>query len=149
MLVMCALPLLAGCQSERWGPYTRPRISGQILAADTQEPIAGALVSRNGHQQSYKIDSPPKGCELMIRKVPVRSDDTGQFVLASERVLSIFRGSGWSQIQLWIEKQGYVTVQTNFSTTLATNLPGGETTVELGHILLQRAIRVNELPAGR
>src|SRR5262249_18762865 len=114
---------LTGCQSERWGPYTRKRISGQILAADTQEPIVGAMVSRTGHQQTNKTDSPPKGCELMIRKSPIRTDDNGHFVLQSERVLSIFRGSGWSQVQLWIEKPGYVTVQTNFSTSLATNLP--------------------------
>jgi len=73
----------------------------------------------------------------MIRKVPIRTDDNGQFVLESERVLSIFRGSGWSQLQLHIEKPGYVTVETNFPMSLATNLPGGVETLELGQILLQ------------
>jgi len=138
---------LTGCQSERWGPYSRPRISGRILAADTQKPVIGATVSRTGHQQTNKTDSPPKGCELMIRKVPNRTDDNGDFVLHGERILSIYRGSGWSQVQLWIEKPGYVTVQTNLSTSLATNLPGGEPTLELGHILLQPATQVNESPA--
>jgi hypothetical protein len=129
--------LLAGCQSERWGPYSLPRISGRVLAADTQQPVSAAMVSRHGRPPTANTSSPPKGSELMIRKVPIRTDDNGQFVLESERVLSIFRGSGWSQLQLHIEKPGYVTVETNFPMSLATNLPGGVETLELGQILLQ------------
>jgi hypothetical protein len=139
-MIRCAVVLvfaltLAGCKSGSWGPYTSPQVSGQVLAADTREPLEGVSVSRGGTERQPK--TPPKGGELMIRKVPVRTDEKGEFVLQSERVLSIFRGSGWSQVRLRFVKPGYLTLQTNYSLSVGTNSPAGEASLAVGQVFLQ------------
>jgi hypothetical protein len=141
--VALALTLsLAGCKSGSWGPYTSPRVTGQVLAADTRKPLEGVSVSRGGTERQPK--APPKGGELMIRKVPVRTDEKGEFELQSERVLSIFRGSGWSQTRLHFTKSGYLSLQTNFSLSLGTNSATGEATLAIGQVLLQPAGKMSE-----
>jgi len=37
---------LAGCKNLAWGPYVSPRVTGQVLAADTRQPLAGVKVTR-------------------------------------------------------------------------------------------------------
>ena len=125
--------IVSGCRSGRWGPYSSPQVSGQVLAADTQEPLPGVNVSRGGPEHSQQA---PKGGELMMRKTPVRTDQNGEFVLDSERVLSVFRGSGWSHVRLRFVKPGYLTLQTNLSLTLMTNAPEGEATLKIGRVFL-------------
>ena len=129
--------LVTGCQADRWGPYISPRITGQVLAADTVRPVAGVNVSRGRPDRT--TGWPPKGGELMIRKLPARTDQNGEFVLESERVLSVFRGSGWDQVRLRFEKPGFLTLQTNVPVSLETNLAAGEPVLALGKILLEPA----------
>lgn len=133
--------LVTGCQSENWGPYSHPRVTGQVLAADTQEPLAGVNVIRGGLEREYNSGSPPKGGELMMRKVPVCTDEKGRFKLDSERVLSIYRGAGWSQLRLRFEKAGFLTLSTNFSLSLDTNSPSGEALLAIGQVFLQPAAK--------
>ena len=137
--VLLASFLVAGCQTDRWGPYISPRVTGQVVAADTDQPVAGVSVSR-GHPE-HTAGWPPKGGELMIRKLPARTDQKGEFVLESERVLSVFRGSGWNQVRLRFEKPGYVTLQTNFPVSLETNLAAGEPVLAIGKILLDPVVK--------
>lgn len=131
--------LMCGCQSGSWGPYSSPRVSGQVLSADTEEPLLGVNVIRGGAEKPPQAGWPPKGGELMMRKPPVQTDKNGQFVLASERVLSVYRGTGWNHVRLRFIKPGFLTLQTNFSLTLMTNAPEGEASLPIGRVFLQPA----------
>src|SRR2546430_5578488 len=122
VLLVCTF-LVSGCRSGSWGPYTSPLVSGQVLAADTQRPLPGVNVSRGAPERPPRAGYPPKGGELMMRKTPVRTDQNGEFVLDSERVLSVYRGTGWDHVQLRFVKPGYLPLQTNLSLTLMTNAP--------------------------
>jgi hypothetical protein len=73
----------------------------------------------------------------MMRKVPTLTNGDGRFELASERVLSVFRGSSWSMVSLSFEHTGYFLFHTNCPTGSATNANGGEPVLDLGPILLQ------------
>jgi len=138
-VVLVFMLIVAGCQSERWGPYTSPRVSGQVLAADTHQPLAGVNVNRGGAEPQPNAGSQPKGGELMMRKVPVLTDENGEFVLASQRILSIFRGTGWSQVRLHFTKPGYLPIETNYPVSFGTNSP--EASLAIGQVFLQAAPR--------
>ncbi len=73
----------------------------------------------------------------MIRKIPALTDADGKFTLQSERVLSIFRGSGWNQVRLTFEHAGYETLRTNYLNWSATNAPKGEPVLDVGQVRLQ------------
>jgi len=75
----------------------------------------------------------------MMRKTPVRTDQNGEFVLDSERVLSVYRGTGWDHVQLRFVKPGYLPLQTNLSLTLMTNAPEAEASLKIGQVFLQPA----------
>ena len=136
LLALC----VAGCQSARWGPYTSPRITGQVVAAGSQTPLSGVSVSRGRPDRRFGA-WPPKGAELMLEKAPVRTDEKGEFVLASERVLSVFRGSEWNQVRLRFEKPGYLTLQTNYPIILQTNVLWTEPRLTVGQVSLQPAVK--------
>ena len=127
--------LLAGCASRPWGPYASPRVAGLVVAADTGKPIARVEVSRRAYESDGSLQ-PPKGGELLMRPAPALTGPDGRFVLASERVLTIFRGAGWNQVQLTFSRAGYLRLQTNFSLTIATNSPSGEPLVDIGQVAL-------------
>ena len=131
--------LLAGCQASLWGPYTAPRVTGRVIAADTRVPLPGVRVSRGYRERHPGLGWPPKGSELMVQKMPSRTDEQGNFVLQSERVLSVFRGSGWDQIRLRFEAPGYLPLQTNYPVSLETNAPSGEPSLSVGEVLLRPA----------
>lgn len=133
----------AGCKSRPLGPYVSPRITGQVLAADTREPIAGASVSRG--VKEHRRGSSPHGAELLMRKPPARTDANGRFELASERVLSIVRGSGWDVVPLSFERAGYRSFQTNCPTVAVTNTAGGEPVLDIGRIFLQPTAKAEQL----
>jgi hypothetical protein len=126
---------LTSCKVGPLGPYTSPRVIGQVCAADSGDPLADASVSRN------RIEKPsmekPKGGELLMQKLPVMTDHDGRFSLDSERVLSVVRGSGWNEVRLTFEKIGFERLRTNFPASLATNAPGDETLLDVGSVLLQ------------
>lgn len=130
------LVAFVGCKSRPLGPYTSPRVTGQVLAADTRQPLPGVSVIR-GSADIPPRGSQPKGGELMMRKVPILTDAHGRFELASERVLSIFRGSSWNMASLSFDRVGYFPFHTNCPTGTATNAAGGELVLDLGPILLQ------------
>ena len=93
ILSLLVVVMLFGCKSRPLGPYTSPRVTGRVLAADTDQPLANVLVIRgSGEARSM---SPPKGAELLMQKAPAQTDVNGMFELASERVLSVVRGVGW------------------------------------------------------
>ena len=77
----------------------------------------------------------------MLEKAPVRTDEKGEFVLASERVLSVFRGSEWNQVRLRFEKPGYLTLQTNYPIILQTNVLWTEPRLTVGQVSLQPAVK--------
>lgn len=129
--------VLVGCQAALWGPYSSPRVTGQVIAADTRTPLPGVSVSRGYLDRHPGLGWPPKGSELMVRKIPARTDEQGNFVLDSERVLSVFRGTGWNQIRLRFEAPGYLPLQTNYAASFDTHLPSGEPAVGIGQVLLQ------------
>ena len=131
-----ALTLL-GCKSHPLGPYVSPRVTGEVLDADTQQPLAGVRVIRGSTHVSR--ESPPKGAEFLMRKPPVQTDAGGRFEVPSERVLSIVRGAGWDVIPLRFERVGYLHFTTNCPTTTVTNAVEGEPVLDVGRILLQPA----------
>lgn len=137
-LIFCLLLLVGfiGCKSRPLGPYTSPRVTGQVLAADSRQPLVGVSVIR-GLAETPPKGSQPKGGEIMMRKVPILTGENGRFELASERVLSIFRGSSWNMVSLSFDRIGYFPFHTNCPTGGATNADGGELVLDLGPILLQ------------
>lgn len=152
-MIRCAVILVGtlsvmGCQSENWGPYSSPRVSGEVFAADTQKPLSGVNVIRGDNERHTRSGSPPKGGELMMQKAPIRTNRKGQFVLESERVLSIYRGDDWNQVRLRFVKPGYETLQTNFSLTVNTNAAEGEESIAIGRVFLQPARLRKESEAG-
>ncbi|HWH67740.1 MAG TPA: hypothetical protein VNT26_00010 [Candidatus Sulfotelmatobacter sp.] len=130
---------LAGCKSHPLGPYVSPRVTGQVLAADTYQPLPEVRVIRGRPKASPNWEL--KGGELLMLKSPVQTDREGRFVLESERVLSVVRGSGWNRVQLTFERDGYQRFQTNCSIRLATNTFRGEPLLSVGEVLLQKLDR--------
>jgi hypothetical protein len=139
-LFLCALTL-AGCKNLAWGPYVSPRVTGQVLAADTRRPLAGVKVARGRPEPRPLAGWPPRGGELLVRKPPTLTGPRGQFVLESERVLTLVRWGGWSSVRLTFERTGYLRFQTNYSLSslAATNTPDGVPLLDAGQVLLQAA----------
>jgi hypothetical protein len=129
---------LIGCVHRPLGPYVSPRVTGQVIAADSGKALAGVKITRGQPERRPSMEQ-PKGGEVLMRKSPVTTDQDGRFSLGSERVLSIFRGSGWNQVQLTFERAGYEGLRTNCPTLSATNLLEGELTLDVGTVLLQPA----------
>jgi hypothetical protein len=130
--------VLFGCKSRPLGPYTSPRVTGQVLAADTDQPLANVLVFR-GSGEDRRM-SPPKGAELLMLKPPAQTDVNGMFELPSEHVLSVVRGAGWNIVSLSFDRIGYQHFQTNCPIATSTNAPGGESVLDIGRIFLQPAV---------
>ncbi len=133
---------VAGCRSLRLGPYTSPRVTGRVLAADTHQPLAGVQVTRDSSERMRGVGEPPKGAELLLQQQAIETDGGGQFVFPSERALTVFRPAGWDSVLLAFQRAGYERFRTNYSiTTAGTNSPTGEPLLEAGDILLRRAQR--------
>ena len=139
-LFLCRLTL-AGCQNVAWGPYVSPRVTGQVLATDTRQPLAGVKVIRGRPEPQPLAGWAPHGGELLLRKPPSLTDPYGRFVLESQRVLTLVRWGGWSSVRLTFEHTGYLRFQTNYalSSLTATNAPDGVPLLDAGQVLLQKA----------
>jgi len=138
-LVVLVLVSLSGCKSRPLGPYVSPRITGQVLAADSGQPLPGVAVAR-GSPERYRLPGPPpKGGELLLQKPVVKTDQEGRFVLSSERVLSLIRPAGWNLLELHLSRSGYQRFQTNLPIEFATNSFKGQPLLDAGQILLQPA----------
>jgi hypothetical protein len=134
--------LLCGCESIPLSPFTFPRVTGRVLAADTGLPLAGVTVTSGGRPGGGSSVMPSKGGELLIAKVPARTGRDGRFTLEAERVLTPFGGGGWFAVQLSFQRAGYERFQTNYSRLdLTTNAPAGKASLDAGDILLHRAGR--------
>ena len=74
-----------------------------------------------------------------MRKPDIQTDVNGCFSLGSERVLTFYRFVGWNSVRLFVERTGYVRLQTNYSgaSLQVTNTPSGEPLVDTGDILLR------------
>jgi hypothetical protein len=108
-----------------------------VLAADTRQPLAGVKVTRGASFRS--AGETLKGAELLALNNPVRTDQDGDFALASERVLSVVRGLDWNVVSLSFERGGYRHFHTNCPTTLATSAVTGKPVLDVGQIMLQPA----------
>jgi hypothetical protein len=106
---------LTGCQSGKFSNYISPRVTGRVLAADTQQPLAKATVRRVVPMRTAGADTPPKGSQLLMQPAGVRTDADGRFVLDAERVVAVFRRGGWYSVTVSFERSGYGSFQTNFS----------------------------------
>ena len=141
VMLACTIALMVGCKSHPLGPYVSPRVIGQVLAADTGQPLQNALVMRGPRSTSNSFGAPPKGAEQMMMKSPAHTDVEGRFSLASERVLSVFRSSGWSELALSVEKSGYRLFETNRPISDATTSAKGDLLLDLGQLFLQPEFR--------
>jgi hypothetical protein len=138
-LLLLALAL-AGCRSLQLEPYTAPRVTGRVLAADTRQPLEGVKVTRDHSERRAGASEPPKGGRLMDRDYSIRTGSEGRFDFSSQRELTIFHSPGQQFIQLDFERSGFDRFQTNFSMLkCGTNTPGGEPLLETGDILLRRS----------
>lgn len=139
LLSPVVLLLAVGCKSRPLGPYTTPRITGQVLAADTHRPLPQVKVTRGSAHARRRTASPLKGGEVLMRKAPVQTDQEGRFALASERVLSVFRGATWDTVPLSFDLSGFLHFETNVPVSSATTSASGKPVLDLGDILLQPA----------
>jgi hypothetical protein len=136
------LPLVlvvsAGCQSGKFTHYTSPEVTGRVLAADTHQPLANVTVQRVVLAQDFEPGSPPKGGQLLIQAVTVRTDADGRFVLESKSVFALFLQPGWSSVPVVFSHSGYESFQTNYTGDNVTrHTDAGAPAVNAGDILLQ------------
>ena len=126
--------MFPACKSRPLGPYTTPRVTGLVFAADTKKPLPGVKVIRDSGEP--KRISPPKGGELLMRKAPAQTDKNGHFELPGERVLSVVRGSDWNLVSLTFDHAGYQHFRTNCLVNPGTNATTGELFLDVGQIYL-------------
>lgn len=129
--------VLTGCKTPTLGPYTAPRVTGRVLAADTGQPLAGVRVQRDATERASGLDA-PKGGERLKDKAPVTTGADGTFLFPSTRALTVFRPVGWNWVRLDFDRSGYQPLHTNYSIlTPATNAPSGEPMLHTGDIRLK------------
>jgi hypothetical protein len=133
LIVACALP---GCKSHSPSQYISPRVEGRVLDIQTHQPIKDVQVRRITADQSYQIDDPPKGGQLMQKTAGVRSASDGTFVLESERDVALFQTLGWYSVSIAFQHPAYVGFRATYTVTEATNTAQGEPLIKTGDILL-------------
>ena len=137
VLGLCA----TGCQSGKLSAYLSPQVTGQVLAADTRQPLAGATVRRVVPMPSAGESTQPKGGQLQMAAPGVRAGADGRFTLDAERDLSVihlFRHGGWHSVAVSFSCNGYVSLRTNFAAaTFKERSFEGVPLVNAGDIFLQ------------
>lgn len=129
---------LSGCQSGKFSYYVSPRVTGRVVAADTQQPLADATVRRATPYSTDIKDTAPKGGQILMQPGGVRTDADGRFDLEAERVVAVFRHPGWYSVTVIFERSGYERFQTNFSVAnFVERSPEGVPVVKAGDILLK------------
>ena len=130
--------VLTGCQSIGFSWYSSPRVTGQVLAADTRQPLSEAVVKRVVACPTAGTDTPPKGGTLQLLPAGVRTDDAGRFVLDAVQVVAVFRHGGWHSVTVAFECAGYEGFQTNYtSAQFKERSYDGVPLVNAGDILLK------------
>jgi len=131
---------LAGCKSHPLSLAISPRVTGRVLAADTDRPLADVKIRTGEDSETFNSTTPIKGGERMMAPTPAQTDAEGRFVLETQRALTPFRGSGWFSVQLCFDHPGYERFRTNYSyLNLGTNTLNGESVLDAGTIRLQPA----------
>lgn len=127
---------MAGCKSSSPSQYISPRITGRVLDAKTQQPIAGVKVRRLTPEDP-NVAQVIKGGERLDQSPAVRTGSDGSFVLVSEKNLALFQRLGWYSVSLAFTHPNYESLTTEFTLVNATNTPAGEPLVQAGDIRLQ------------
>ena len=136
-LLLVALAL-TGCKSV--STYISPRVTGRVLAADTRQPIAQVTVKRVSPTADQNYGDPAKGGRKMESAGGVRTDQQGRFILDAERDLTLFQQQVWFSVTVSFQREGYLTLRTNFTAASATtNAPNGAPVINAGDILLRPA----------
>jgi len=128
--------LLAGCKSSSPSQYIAPRITGRVVDAKTQQPIAGVKVHRLTLQDPT-VDQAVKGGQAMQQPTAVRTGQDGSFILDSKKNVALFQRLGWYSVSLVFVHPHYEQLTTEFTLANATNTPTGEPLVRAGDIRLQ------------
>jgi hypothetical protein len=133
---------LTGCQSGKFSNYVSPRVTGRVLAADTQQPLSRATVRRVTPQPSAGSGTLPKGGQIQMEPGGVRTDTDGRFVLESERVITVFHRGGWQSVTVSFAHAGYQSFQTNYTAgRFKERSPEGVPLVNAGDILLEPGLK--------
>jgi hypothetical protein len=127
---------LWGCKSYSPSQYIAPRVEGRVLDSQSRQPLKDVRVQRVNPDQSYRIDDPPKGGQMMEKTPAVRTAADGTFVLDSERSLALVRELGWYSVSLSFTHPAYERFTTNYTLAQATNTASGEPLVKTGDIRL-------------
>jgi hypothetical protein len=135
--LLLAAVALAGCQSTSFSSYVSPRVTGRVVAADTHQPLAHVRIRRVNQAAVQNYDDPAKGGQKMESAGGVRTDQEGRFVFDAERDLTLLSQQFWVSVTLSFQREGYLTLQTNFTyANVTTNAPDGAPVVNAGDILL-------------
>ena len=135
--LLFALLLVAGCKSFGPSECVTPSVTGRVLAADTQQPLAGVRVSRVVPGENP--GAPAKGAQLQQQGRPETTAADGVFTLARQSYVTLFRHSQWWSMRLAYQAPGYVSFQTNYWATSFTNKTAvGDSTINVGNVLLKR-----------
>lgn len=125
----------AGCNSFGPSQTATPSLTGRVLGADTQQPLAGVTVSRGSSGQG--VSTPAKGAQLLADGRPEITGADGVFVLPGQSYVTLFRHASWWSVRLAFQAPGYVAWQTNYSASTFTNeLAAGATTINVGNVSL-------------
>jgi hypothetical protein len=136
-LLLCAATL-TGCQLGKHSYYISPRVTGRVLAADTQQPLGKATVRRVTPQPYAGAGTLPRGGQLQMESGGVRTDAGGRFVLEGERVVAMLRSGGWHSVTVSFAHAGYRNFQTNYSAAkFKKRTPEGVPWVNAGDIRLE------------
>jgi hypothetical protein len=132
--------LVTGCQSGKLSYYISPRVTGRVLAADTQQPLSKATVRRVTPLSSAGTDTLPRGGQLQMEPGGVRTDADGRFVLEGERVIAVFRHRSWQAVTVSFAHAGYKSFQTNYTAArFKERSPEGVPLVNAGDVRLEPA----------
>ncbi|MEI7533221.1 MAG: hypothetical protein WCK57_02550 [Verrucomicrobiae bacterium] len=131
--------LLAGCKVFDPASAVTPQITGQVLAADTRQPLAGVKVIRVMPGQG---SAPLHGAELMQQSLPENTDAAGRFSVAGSDYFTFFHRTSWGAVRLSFQASGYYPLTTNFTALSFTNQTAtGEPVVDVGEVLLKSRIK--------
>ncbi len=137
-LAMIGITALAGSGCKNFGPSETftPSVAGRVLAADTQQPLAGVQVSRVVPGQNPA--TPVKGAQLLQQARPEMTGADGAFVLSGREYITLFPHASWWSVRLAFQASGYVSFQTNYLATAFTNQTAADPAhINVGEVFLK------------
>ena len=131
-----AVLLLVGCRTKLPSVYVAPRITGRVVDAQTQQPIADVRVKRVQSDENLRAMEPTKGAQRMDQLQTVRTDADGKFTLNSVRDVALMRKMGWYAVSISFDAPRYDRLITTYTITNAVLNTRGEPEVCAGDIKL-------------